>query len=214
MKTPKLNKNTKQELFLIGGGGHCSSCIDVIESSKKYIIKGIIDTKISSKESISGYSYIGTDSEFLNYKISNKNILITIGQILNPLLRKNLYFEYINYGAKCPTISSPFSIISKSSKVMGGTIIMHGAIVNSNTLIGENCIINTRAVIEHDVKVGSHTHVSTGVIINGGSEIGSSTFIGSGSTIFEKIKIGNNCVISAGSIIRKDIKDNTFLKLE
>ena len=32
-----------KNLYLIGGGGHCKSCIDVIEQEKKYKIKGIFD---------------------------------------------------------------------------------------------------------------------------------------------------------------------------
>ena len=34
-----------KELFLIGGGGHCKSCIDVIEEEGKFKIIGIIDQK-------------------------------------------------------------------------------------------------------------------------------------------------------------------------
>lgn len=31
------------EIILIGGGGHCKACIDVIETERKYRIAGIID---------------------------------------------------------------------------------------------------------------------------------------------------------------------------
>ena len=33
----------KPEIILVGGGGHCKSCIDVIEAEGRFIIKGIID---------------------------------------------------------------------------------------------------------------------------------------------------------------------------
>ena len=33
----------KEEIILIGGGGHCKSCIDVIEAEGKYTIAGIPD---------------------------------------------------------------------------------------------------------------------------------------------------------------------------
>ena len=35
-------KNKK--LILIGGGGHCKACIDVIELENKYKIMGILDS--------------------------------------------------------------------------------------------------------------------------------------------------------------------------
>lgn len=33
----------KEQIILIGGGGHCKSCIDVIEQEGKYQIAGIVD---------------------------------------------------------------------------------------------------------------------------------------------------------------------------
>ena len=35
----------KKQIILIGGGGHCKSCIDVIESTNEFSIAGIVDTK-------------------------------------------------------------------------------------------------------------------------------------------------------------------------
>ena len=32
-----------KKIILIGAGGHCASCIDVIENEKKYEIIGLID---------------------------------------------------------------------------------------------------------------------------------------------------------------------------
>ena len=34
-----------KKIILIGGGGHCKSCIDVIEIEKKYKIEGIFEKK-------------------------------------------------------------------------------------------------------------------------------------------------------------------------
>ena len=35
----------KDPIILIGGGGHCKSCIDVIESEGRFQIVGIVDLK-------------------------------------------------------------------------------------------------------------------------------------------------------------------------
>ena len=39
------NKIFMKKIILLGGGGHCKSCIDVIENENKYKIIGIIDKK-------------------------------------------------------------------------------------------------------------------------------------------------------------------------
>ena len=63
---------------------------------------------------------------------------------------------------------------------------MHGAIVNAGAQIGNNCIVNSQALLEHGVEVHDHCHISTGALINGDVTIGKGSFIGSGATIKEK----------------------------
>ena len=53
-------------LILIGGGGHCRSAIDVIESDGRFSITGITDKKEKIGESISGVEIIAEDSELEN----------------------------------------------------------------------------------------------------------------------------------------------------
>ncbi len=204
--------NFHKELILVGGGGHCISCIDVIEATKKYQIKGIIDNNISIKNNVSGYKLLGDDANFLDKNLTKKYFLITVGQLSDYKIRKRLYENYLKRGAKFPVIISPNAYVSGNSEVSSGTIIMHGVTLNSNTKIKENCIINSNALIEHDAIIESNCHISTGSIVNGGSKIGSCTFVGSGAIIYENISVGNNCVIQAGSIVNKSIAEGTFFK--
>ena len=47
-----------KKIVLIGAGGHCVSCIDVIELEKKFIIYGLID---NNKKFLLKYKVIGKD---------------------------------------------------------------------------------------------------------------------------------------------------------
>jgi len=52
----------KEKIILIGGGGHCKSCIDVIEQEGRFEIAGIVERPNSSGiPSVLGYPIIGTD---------------------------------------------------------------------------------------------------------------------------------------------------------
>ncbi len=44
----------KPRIVLIGGGGHCKSCIDVIEQEDKYSIAGIVDVMEKLHQKILG----------------------------------------------------------------------------------------------------------------------------------------------------------------
>lgn len=194
-------KNSKKDLILIGGGGHCVSVIDVIEQQGLFNIKGILDSN-SKNKNILGYPILGGDD--LIPKLVNKNtfFLITVGQIKSSKIRRKIAQNLKRNSAKLATLISSYSYVSKHSSIGEGTVIMNGAIVNANTKIGINCIINTKSNIEHDVSIGDFCHISTGAIVNGNSIIGKDTFVGSNSTISNNIYLKDNSIISAGEFIK------------
>ena len=60
-------------ILLIGGGGHCRSCIDVIEAEGKYKIAGIVNQPGGNTDPFLGYEVLGDDGDlpelFKKYKI-------------------------------------------------------------------------------------------------------------------------------------------------
>ena len=69
-----------KKIILIGGGGHCHSVIDVIESTNEYQIIGIIDNN-PKKNNVLGYKCIGNDDDILKYQNDADEFLVTIGKI-------------------------------------------------------------------------------------------------------------------------------------
>ena len=197
-----------EDLVLIGGGGHCLSCVDVIKSEKKFRVVGIVDKNIQINKGLKCFNVLGNDNQLLSIIKKYNNALITVGQIKTNEPRIRLFKQLKEIHANLPSIKSPLGYCAENVKIGEGTIIMHNVTINSLSRIENNCIVNTNAVLEHEVVVNSNCHISTGVIVNGGSIIGEGTFIGSGSIIYENIEIGKNCVIPAGSIIKKNFYNN------
>ena len=199
----------KKKIVLIGSGGHARSCIQVIEELEEFSISGLIGLPNEVDSEQFGYKVIGSDSDLPAIRKSIEHAVITVGQILNPEIRVNLFEKVDAAGFVLPTIISKSAQISSHATIGKGCMIMNGVIINSGAKIGQNCIINTRALIEHDVVVGDHSHVSTGVIVNGNTRIGSKTFIGSGSIIRNRLVIGDNCLVGMGTVVVKNLKDNS-----
>jgi len=201
---------SRKSLILVGGGGHARACADVINTNKKYKIIGYTD--VEENKLMSDYNYLGTDDILSNY-INNSFFIITIGQIKYYSKRKEL-FDYLKKNkANLISIESCNSYVSKNSCIGVGTIIMHGAIIQTNVKVGENCIVNDRALIEHDVTIGNNCHISTSSVINGNVKVGDGVFIGSGAIIKNGVKIANNCVIGMGVSLKTDVlKINTIIK--
>ena len=199
-------------ILLVGGGGHCRSLIDVIESQGVYRIVGILDNEKTIGDTILNYPIIGSDADLSSLTSSVKKTVITVGQIKTSQIRKRLYEAAKSCEMNLPLIASPYAYISKHSEILEGVSVMHGAIINAGVKIGVNSIINSAALIEHDVCVGDHCHISTGARINGGVTIESGSFIGSGAILRQGISVGQNCVIGAGCIVLKDVVGNTVMR--
>jgi sugar O-acyltransferase (sialic acid O-acetyltransferase NeuD family) len=205
-----------KQLILIGGGGHCRSCIDVIETCGAFKIAGIVEKMGNEKtKPVLGYPIIGTDTELEILRKRYRYALITMGQIGASSIRQKLFKQLKKMGFILPVIISPLAHVSKHAVIDQGTIVMHQASVNAGANIGKNCILNTRCLVEHDVRVGDHTHISTAAVLNGNVRVGSGSFIGSNATVVHGAALPGNYFFKAGSLVIKQkngrlIKDDCF----
>lgn len=193
-------------LLLVGGGGHCLSVIESIESTGLFNIIGISDNPERMGESVLDYKIMISDNEILNLKVDDLKCIITIGQIKTPIPRIQAYNFLKQNNLSIATIIDPGSIVSKRSTIEEGTVILRNSFINSGVKIGYNCIINTGAIIEHSSIIGNHVHISTGTIVNGDCNIGDRCFVGSGAIISNGLSVCPDTIIGAGCIVLSDIK--------
>lgn len=189
-----------EKIILIGGGGHCKSCIDVIEQEGRFQIAGIIDKAQPIGTKVLGYEIIGSDDDLSEFAQKYRFALIAVGQIRSADVRVRLFELTKDAGFELPIVISPRAYVSKHAKVEEGTIVMHDVLINADAKIGRNCIINTKALVEHDAVVEDNCHISTGAIINGGTVVRSNTFYGSNATSKEYVEVSG--FVKAGSVVK------------
>lgn len=192
----------KEKIILVGGGGHCKACIDVIELQGKFEIAAIVDTPDKIGQSILNYPILFTDDDLPKLAKENHNFLITLGHIKAVELRIKLFEILRSLNVQFPTIISPISYVSNHASIGEGTIVMHHALVNAGAKIGSNSIINSKALVEHDSIVGNFCHISTGAILNGGVIVGDNSFVGSNAVVKQEVIIPSCSFIKAGSLIK------------
>ncbi|MGE4497489.1 MAG: acetyltransferase, partial [Deferribacterales bacterium] len=197
----------KKKLLLYGGGGHCKSVIDVIECTGVYEIEGIIDREENVGKLVLGHRIIGSDKDLPALLKNCPNIHISFGFIKNSENRRKAAEMLESLGAVFPVIISPRAHVSAHARIMPGTIVMHGAIVNAASEVGCHCILNTNSLIEHDSVVGNHCHISTSSTVNGTCTIGDDVFFGSGSVMGNNLLICSGTVIGSGSVVVKPIEE-------
>lgn len=197
----------KEKIILVGGGGHCRSVIDVIETENRYEIAGILDKEELIGQKVLSYPIIASDNNIETVLKTCTNFLITVGHIKSSVVREKLFNTIKEKGGHFPVIISPKAHVSKHACLSEGTVVMHHALVNTLAITGKNCIINTGAVLEHDVQVGDHCHISTGAYINGECKIGNGTFVGSNATTVQTIQVGEQNVIAAGAVVTQNTEN-------
>lgn len=89
--------------------------------------------------------------------------------------------------------------IPSKVKLGGGFQLLHawGIVINSNTVIGQNCTIVTGTLIGK---------TNSGIPI-----IGDNVYIGGHSVIVGGIRIGDHATIGAGAIVVNDVPDNAVM---
>jgi len=199
----------KNNLVLIGGGGHARSVIDSIDNTA-YDSIVLLDKTLVKGESVNNILVAGNDEELeLLYKKGYGYAFISIGSIKDSMLRTALYNKAKEIGFVFPNIIDSTARISKNLKRLSdGVFIGKGAIINAGVDIGAGAIINTGAIIDHDCSIGDFSHIAPGVVLSGTVTIGNNTHIGTGSSIIQNISIGSNSLIGAGSVVLENIDNN------
>lgn len=195
----------KNNVVVIGSGGHAKVVIDIIECMNQYTIYGIIDPFRTPGEMVNGYRVLG--NETILAEIENELIggIVAIGdnwirsQVVSKIKMVSPCFQYIK-------AIHPASVIAKSSTIGAGTVVMAGAVINSNCRIGDHCIINTRSSVGHDNLIGNFATIAPGVTIGGNVIIGDFSAVLLGANIIHSKRIGNHTIIGAGSTVLSDIK--------
>lgn len=185
-------------MYLYGASGHAKVIIDILRENGKDV-EALIDDNPDVKE-LCGIPVLQNAVEINPVIVSIGNCQ-TREMIVNKI-RANNPKETI-----FPTAIHPSAIISPSASIGEGTVVMQGAIIQTESKIGKHCIINTKASIDHECEIDDFVHIAPGCTLSGNVHIGKGTWVGVGTTIIQGIRIGKNCYIGAGSVITRDIPD-------
>lgn len=196
----------KEKIFIFGASGHAKVVIDVIERLGHYEILFLVDDDPDLKgRNIYGYPVLGGRQDLVDHRMLVPSGIVAIG---SNSARMNLARWLTENGFLLIRAVHPIAQLARGATVGDGTVVMAGAIVNSDAYIGNNAIINTRASIDHDCALGDGVHIAPGATLCGSVTVGEGTFVCAGATIIPNVTIGRNVVIGAGSTVIRDVSDD------
>ncbi|HEY6240663.1 MAG TPA: acetyltransferase [Burkholderiales bacterium] len=194
-------------LVLVGASGHAKVVIDALEHEGRYRILHLLDDNPALHgKPFFGYAVAGpTESILATGAKKRPSVLVSIG---DNATRARIAAWLRARGFEFARAVHPDAWIGRGAAVGAGSVVMAGAIVNSDARIGENVIINTGATIDHDCVIGDGAHIAPGANLCGGVQVGAGSFIGAGTVVIPGIRVGAHTVIGAGSTLVDHVSDN------
>ena len=86
---------------------------------------------------------------------------------------------------------------------------MSGVVINTGTIIGDHCLINTSSSIDHDNKFGNFSSSGPGVTTGGNVKLGTCSHLGIGCTVKDQASIGSDTIIGAQSLVLKNCDNSS-----
>ena len=193
--------------YLIACGGHGRVVLDALLATGKRV-DGIIDAQLEPCSLIFGVPVVGTDDYIETLDPKKTELINGLGSTKNTQARQEIYNRWTKIGFKFVGVQHSSATIGAECEITESTQIMAGAVLQNRVSTGENCVVNTRASVDHDVAIADHVVISPGAVISGGVKIGYGSLIGAGAVIIQGVKIGNNCVVGAGAVVRHNVNDS------
>lgn len=201
-----MNRQTEQKkIFVFGASGHAKVIIDIIERQGLHEIVFLVDDDPALKDTkFYGYHVIGGKQELLEVQGKVSSGVVAIG---SNRARLAVADWLIDNSFTLVSAIHPFAQLGRGVTVAAGTVIMAGAVINSDSRIGHNVIVNTRASIDHDCTIGDGVHLAPGATLCGTVSVGNGTFVCAGATVIPNLTIGRNAIVGAGSTVIRDVPD-------
>jgi sugar O-acyltransferase (sialic acid O-acetyltransferase NeuD family) len=198
---------SKAALVLVGASGHAKVVIDAIEREGRYRISHLLDDNPALHgKPFFGYAVTGSTESILATGIKERpSVLVSIG---DNATRARIAAWLRGREFEFARAVHPDARIGRGVTLGAGTVVMAGAVVNSDARIGEDVIINTGATIDHDCVIGDAAHIAPGANLCGGVQVGAGSFIGAGAVLIPGVRVGANVVIGAGSTLVDHVSDN------
>ena len=185
---------------ILGCGGHCSVILSILKKL------GALDAEItivdpfnnsSKNETVYGHKVVNFVDQPSDKFLNAANFL-ALGNISK---RKEVSMQFNGTETYWPALIDKSACVDKYAEIGSGSIVCAGAHIGPFATVGENCLINTHAIVEHEVVVDDYVNLSPSTVICGRSTIGNSVSIGAGAIIVDNVNIANECIIGANSTV-------------
>jgi sugar O-acyltransferase (sialic acid O-acetyltransferase NeuD family) len=197
---------TRPRIVIVGASGHGRVALDAARCQDRFELVGWTDTFVAAGTELAGLQVLGkpADLDALAREHRLDGYFLAISDNTTRAKVHDM-IQQLRPGLELFSILHPASVIARDVEVGAGTLVLAGAVVNTNCRIGTGCIVNTRASLDHDGILHPWSCLLPGVVTGGNVEIGEFSCVCLGATLAHKVRVGAHTVIGAGSVVLADV---------
>lgn len=186
-----------QPIYMVGAGGHAKAVLAALNANQIYPIAIYDDNLDRWGTSLYDIPIKGGIDEFAS--LGQVTAVLAIG---DNLTRKQIAerLPAINW----LTIVHPYTCVHASVKIGQGSVILEGAIVQPDVIIGQQCILNVESMIGHDCVLEDYVHVC-GAKLTGNVCVQEGVLLGANTTVQPGITIGEWSKSAIASAIMRNV---------
>ena len=198
-----------KHLVIIGAGGMGRCLYELARNgvgyNETYDVKGFIDDNLAALDGFMNYPPILTKIE--EYTIEKDDVFsCSIGDVAT----KRKICEALKVkGAEFITLIHKGAFIGLNAKIGKGTIIDNGVHLDPDVVMGENCLVQTYAIIGHNSVIEDFVRIDSHCALVGGTIVKKCACIYTHAMINHNVVIGENAVVGACSFVIKKVKPGT-----
>lgn len=187
---------------MVGAGAHGRVVADALIASRRRV--AAFSDRQTAGQTLGGTPVISNDLSTLQRESARlaAPVVVAIG---DNATRARVQAELVACGIELTSVIHPTAVMLSGARLGRGVMVLAGAIIGIDTVVGDGAILNTAVSVDHDNRLGDYVHLSPGVHTGGDVTLGVGTHLAVGVSVRNGVKIGDWCVIGVGAAVVGDL---------
>lgn len=194
-----------EPLVIVGAGGFGREVLGVAQAvnarSQRFQVLGFLDDGDVNAEVLEAL-----DARLLGSTAALQDLearyVIAVG---SPTFRRQID-EWASLIPRHPaTVVHPQSTVGPCSTIGAGCVIMPGARLTTNIVLGRHVHVDQNATIGHDAVLDDYSRVNPGAAVSGNVHLRAEATVGAGAVVLQGLTVGHGAVVGAGAVVVRDV---------
>ncbi len=200
------NKN----LIIYGDSSFSEMVAHYFQTDSEYkVVAYCVDEAYRSREEIGGLPVVALENIEEHFSSEEHHIFAAIGY-KSVRTHKKLFEKIAQLSFPFASYISSQAMVDIACKVGVNCLILPGVILEPDTVIEENCYINSGAIVCHHSHVKAHSILAAGSLVGGYTTVGESSLLGFNTTVAELLELADETLLGAGSVLLENTDKHTM----